>query len=84
MVTAAIIVPSIQIPNKEELKENESVQCKSAQADLSEGKIQQEEKDPEDIFQKIDLSGIADWDPTLQLEVQDLICEYACIFSWND
>ena len=27
-------------------------------ADLSEGKIQQEETDPEDIFQKIDLLGI--------------------------
>ena len=65
MVTAANIVLSIQMPNKQELKENEKVQCKSAQADLFEGKIQQEGTDPEDIFGKNDLSGIADWDPTL-------------------
>ena len=54
MVTAANIVPSIQIPSIQDLSEN-----KSAQADLSEG-IQQEETDPEDILQKVDLSGIAD------------------------
>ena len=34
--------------------------------------------------QKIDLSGIADWDPTLQQEAWDLIHEYVCIFSQND
>ena len=62
---------------------NEKVQCMSAQADLSEG-IQQEETEPEDILQKIDLSGIADWDPKMQQEVQDLLWEYACIFSQND
>ena len=59
------------------------VQCISAQADLSE-EIQQEEIAPEDILQKIDLPGIDDWDPKMQQEAQDLICEYACSFSWND
>ena len=54
------------------------------QADLPEGKTMQEEIDPEDIFMKIDLSGIADWDPTIQQKAHDVICEYACIFSWND
>ena len=38
MVTAANIVPSVQIPNRQHLKENEEGQCKSAQADLFEGK----------------------------------------------
>ena len=80
MVTAANIVPSTQIPDNQDLSENEKVQCKSAQADLSE-EIKQEETDPEDILQKVDLLGIADWDPKTQQEAQDLICECACIFS---
>ena len=83
MVTTANIVPSIQIPSNQDLSENEKVQCKSAQADLSE-EIQQEETDTEDILQKVDLSGIADWDPKIQQEAQDLIHEYACIFLQND
>ena len=84
MVTAANIVPSIQIPDKQELKENEKVQHRSAQADLSEGMMQQQERDPEDIFQKIDLLAIADWDPMIQQEAWDLIHEHACNFPWND
>ena len=66
MVTAANIVPSVQIPARQYLKENMEVQCNSAQAELSEGKTTQEEIDSEDILQKIDLSGITDWDPTVQ------------------
>ena len=60
--------------------ENEKIQCMSAQADLSDD-IQQEETEPEDILQKIDLSGIDDWDPKIQQELGDLIHEYSCIFS---
>ena len=60
MVTAANIVPPVQIPNRQDLKENEEVQCKSAQADLSEGETTQKETDPEDILQKIDLLRTAD------------------------
>ena len=48
MVTAVNIVPSIQIPDKQGLNKNDKVQCKSAQADLSKGKIQQEETNPEE------------------------------------
>ena len=80
MVTTANIIPSIQIPGNQDLSEIEKVQCTSTQADLSE-EIQQEETDPEDILQKVDLSGIDDWDPKIQQEARDLICEYACIFS---
>ena len=65
IVTAANIVPSIQIPDKQDLSENEKVLCKSAQANLSE-EIQQEETDPEDVLQKVDFSGIDDWDPKVQ------------------
>ena len=46
--------------------------------------IQQEETEPEDILHKIDLPGNDDWDPKMQQEAQDLICEYACIFWQND
>ena len=85
MVTAANIVPAIQIPDKHDLKEMEEVQCKSAEADLAEREIKQDtETDLEDILQKIDLSGIADWDPTIQKEAHNLICEYVCIFSQKD
>ena len=80
MVTVANIVPSIQIPSTQDLRENEKVQYMSTQADLSE-EIQQEETDPEDILEKIDLSVIDDWDPKMQQEAWDLIHEYACIFS---
>ena len=51
------------------------------QVELS-GGVQQEHT--EDILQKIDLSGIDDWDPKIQQEAQDLICEYAFNFSQND
>ena len=30
------------------------------------------------------MSRIDTWDPQIQQEAQDLICEYACIFSQND
>ena len=54
-----------------------------AQAELSEG-LQQGGTDPENILQRIDLAGIGDWDPMMQQEARDLICEYADIFSQND
>ena len=40
IVTAANIVPSIQIPNEPDMGENEKLQCMSVQADLSEGTSQ--------------------------------------------
>ena len=40
--------------------------------------------DPKDILQKLDLSGIEEWEPKLQQEARDLICKFACIFSQND
>ena len=47
-------------------------------------RFQQGSRDREAILQKIDLSGIDEWEPQLQQEAQDLILEYACIFSQND
>ena len=57
IVTAANIVPSIQIPNEPDMGENEKTQCMSVQADLSGGDSQRV-TESEDILQKIDLSGI--------------------------
>ena len=38
----------------------------------------------EDILQKLNLSGMEDWEPSLQKAAHDLICEFACIFSQDD
>ena len=75
IVTAANIVPSIQIPNEPDTDENGKIQCMSVQADLSEG-TSQRVTESEDILQKIDLSGINEWNPRMQQEAWDLICEY--------
>ena len=48
------------------------------------GETHQGSSDPKDILQKLDLSGIEKWEPQLQQEAQDLIHEFACIFSHND
>ena len=51
---------------------------------MSESEIQQTEIDPEEILQKVDLLETTDWNSTEQQEAYSLICEYACIFLWND
>ena len=79
IVTAAIIVPSIQISNEPDMGEDKKIQCMSVQADLSRGTLQRG-TELEDILQKIDLSGIDKWDSKMQQEAQDLIHKYACIF----
>ena len=60
-VTTANIVPSIQIPSKQDLSEsgydNGKVQCKSAQVSLSEDS-QQEDVDPKKYLTEIDLLGL--------------------------
>ena len=82
-VTAANIVPSMQVGNEQKVDDRERVQCMLAQVESSDWSagFQLGSMDPEDIIQQLDLSGIDDWDPQLQQEAQDLICEYACIFS---
>ena len=37
-----------------------------------------------DILQKLDLSGMKNWEPSLQKAAQELISEFACIFSQDD
>ena len=66
IVLAANKVPSILMPgvlekNVQDDKDDESIQCQSAQAELSESELRQTEMDPEEILQKVDLSGTTDW-----------------------
>ena len=51
---------------------------------MSNSKSKQVKVDPEELLQKVDLSGITDWEPAEQQEAHDLICQYSCIFSQND
>ena len=37
-----------------------------------------------DILQKLDLSGMTDWEPSLQKAARELISEFTCIFSQDD
>ena len=48
--------------------------------DFDEAKPKQIEVDPEEIVQKVNLSGTADWDPPEQQDAHSLIHEYVCIF----
>ena len=65
-------------------EDDKRIQCKSAQVDLLNSKSKQAKVDLEEIQQKVDLSGITDWDLAEQWKACNLICEYACIFSQND
>ena len=38
----------------------------------------------EDILQTLNLSGMKDWEPSLQKAACNLICEFTCIFSQDD
>ena len=38
----------------------------------------------DELFTKLDLSGIQEWSEDLQQEVHDLIVEYQCLFALND
>ena len=60
------------------------VQSKSSWMDLDEAKPKPIEVDLEEKLQKEDLLGTADWDPADQQDACNLICDYACIISWND
>ena len=79
MLTSEVIKDDVQ-----DDEDDEKVQCKSAQVDLSESKSRQAEVDLEEMLQKVDLLGTTDWNSAEQQDACNLICEYACIFSWND
>ena len=63
-VTTANLVPSTQVSNDFDLDERERVPCMWAQVVSTDipGKTRQGSSDPEDILQKLDLSGIEEWE----------------------
>ena len=85
-VITANIVLTIQVSNDFDVDEQERVSCMSAQMESADipGETPYGSSDPKDILQKINLSGMEEWQPQLQQEAQDLICKFACIFSQND
>ena len=74
------LAPKVIEENIPDDEGDEKIQCKSAQVGLSNSKPKQVKVDTEEILQKVNLSGITDWDPAEQWEAHNLIHEYACIF----
>ena len=78
------LTPEVIEENIPDDEDDEQIQYKLAQVHLSNSKSKQVKVDPEEILQKVDLSGITEWDPAEQHEAHDLIHEYACMFLQND
>ena len=68
-VTAANLVPPTQVSNGFALDKREGVPCMLAQVESTDipGNTQQGIGNPKDILQKLDLSGIEEWELQLQL-----------------
>ena len=79
-----MLTPEVIEGDVQDNKDDEMAHSKSVQVNMSESKPKQIKADPEEILQKVDLSETTDWDSAEQQDVYNLICEYACIFSWND
>ena len=82
-VTAANIVPTMQVSNDSEITGQERVSSMLAQVesiDMLRDITDMVRTDLKDILQKLNLSGMKDWEPSLQKANQDLICEFTCIF----
>ena len=85
-VIIANIVPATQVSNDFDVVEQERVSCMSAQVESTDilGETLYGNRDPKDITQKLNPSGMEEWEPQLQQDAQDLICRFACIFSRNN
>ena len=85
-VTTANIVPTTQVSNDFDVGEKERVSSMLTQVGSTDilGETLDVSDDPKDILQKLNLSGMEEWEPQLQQDAWDLICEFACIFSQND
>ena len=74
-VTATNIVPTIQVSNDSEVTGQERVSSMSAQVesiDILRDTSDMLRTDLKDTLQKLNLSGMKDWDPLLQKATQDL------------
>ena len=85
-VITANIVLTTQVSNNFDVGEQERVSSMSAQVGSTDilGETPDVSDDPKYILQKLNLSGIEEWEPQVQQDAQDLICEFACIFSQDD
>ena len=86
-VIAANIVPTMQVSNDFDVTGQERVSSMSTQVesiDILWDTSDWVRNDLKDILQKLNLSGMEDWEPSLQKAAQDMIYEFACIFSQDD
>ena len=86
-VMAANIVPTMQVSNDSDVTGQERVSSMSAQVesiDILRDTSDMVRNDLKDILQKLNLSGMEEWELPLQEDAQDLIHEFACIFSQDD
>ena len=77
---------NMKVSNESELTESEIVSCMSAQlwSEVLKDTSDMVKTGLKDILQKLDLSGMKNWEPPLQKAAQELISEFACIFSQDD
>ena len=86
MVTATNIVPTMQVSNVAEVTESERVSSMSVHlgSDVLKDSSHMVRTGLKDILQKLDLSGMKGWEPSLQKASQELIHEFTYIFSQDD
>ena len=85
-VIATNIVPTMHVSNDLDVDGQERMSSMLAQVESTNllGETPNVSNDMKDILQKLNLSGMEEWEPQEQQAAQDLICEFACIFSQDD
>ena len=86
-VIAANIVPIMQVSNDFDVNGLERVSSMLAQVEsiyILWDTSDWVRNDLKDILQKLNFSGMKDWEPSLQKAAQDFICKFTCIFSQDD
>ena len=86
-VIAANIVPTMQVSSDLDVDGLEVVSSMLAQVEsinILQDTSDWVRNDLNDILQKLNLSGMQDWEPSLQKAAPHLICKFACIFSQDD
>ena len=85
-IIAANIILTTQVSNDFGVNKQKRVSSMSAQVESTDilRETYDVSNDLKDILQKLNLSGMEEWEPQLQQAAQDLIREFACIFSQDD
>ena len=85
-VIAANIIPTMQVSNNFDVVRQERVSSMLAQLESTNifGETPDVSSDLKGILKKLNLFRMGEWNPQLQQAAQDLICEFACIFSQDD